>query len=97
MTRDSEEKGIICADCGHVGPVARPRKKGSGFVERMLWVTLFFPGIFYTLWRKQGRPAGCYKCGSKNLVPFDSPEGDAILRKSVETGPGLQKTRSVRN
>lgn len=62
---------MICATCGYVGPPTPRRKRGSTFVEKLLWYTLFFPGIFYSFWRRGGEHGLCMKCGGHDLLPFD--------------------------
>jgi hypothetical protein len=59
------------------------RNVGRGFSNAFCGSSLFFPGIFYSLWRRSGGGPGCPKCGSKALTPFDTPEGEAIMRKNL--------------
>ncbi len=76
----SSGETIICDACGFVGPARKPQKRGSGLMERFIWLAFFFPGIFYSYWRRRGIAPTCPKCGSKALTPFDTPEGEAIFR-----------------
>jgi predicted RNA-binding Zn-ribbon protein involved in translation (DUF1610 family) len=74
---------VICDECGFVGPAQRQKKRGSRMLERAIWTVLFFPGIFYSLWRSSGRGIVCPKCGSKALTPFETPEGEAMLKRHL--------------
>ncbi len=76
-------KAIICADCGFIGP-ARKTTRGSRLLERFIWMVFFIPGPLYFLWRMAGRGTACPKCGSTALVPFDTPEGEAILKRHLD-------------
>lgn len=63
--RDEE---FICGDCNST-VVIKSGKKGSRFVELLLWTTLVIPGIFYSLWRCSKVKKQCYYCGSDFLLP----------------------------
>lgn len=75
---------MICSNCGCIGMPKR-QKQGSAFVEKFLWWTLFFPGIFYSFWRNNSRADGCPRCGSNLLVKFDTPEGESIMKRHLKT------------
>ncbi len=49
------------------------------------WLLFLLPGAFYSLWRLSGRYQGCARCGSKRIVPIDSPQAQAGLRKLTPT------------
>ena len=70
----------ICSDCGSSG---KPKKitKGIFLIELLLWLFLLLPGIVYTLWRKSSQFKGCDTCGSKNIVPIDTPRGKELIKK----------------
>lgn len=69
---------MLCLRC-HT--VAEPKKEtdGSGCVEVFLWLAFIVPGILYSLWRSSSTHGTCYKCGSRELVPLDSPRTMEIL------------------
>lgn len=50
MGEKMEVEKLICGDCNSTSDF-RKGKRGSALVEKLLWVTLFFPGIFYSIWR----------------------------------------------
>jgi hypothetical protein len=61
---------LICGDCKGVTEF-RLGKRGSALTERILWVTLFFPGIFYSIWRNKKQEKICQYCGSDFMLPQD--------------------------
>jgi hypothetical protein len=65
--------GLICADCGCVGH--KVETPGSFAMEICLYLVFCFPGIIYTLWRIINKGKVCSACGSKKLVPINSPVG----------------------
>lgn len=65
--------GLICADCGCVGH--KVETPGSFAMEICLYIVFCFPGIIYSLWRIINRGKVCSACGSKKLVPINSPVG----------------------
>jgi len=79
----SETEKLICGDCKGITTL-RKGKRGSAFVEKILWVTLFFPGIFYTIWRNRSPKKICQYCGSEFLLPSDSPYGHDLLNTNYK-------------
>jgi len=69
----------ICGDCRGVTNF-RTGKRGSDFVEKILWWTLFFPGIFYSIWRSMSPKKICQYCGSDFLLPADSAYTQNLLK-----------------
>lgn len=59
---------LICLDCKGITEF-RVGKRGSGFIEALLWLTLFFPGIFYSYWRRKPEKKICQYCGGNVLLP----------------------------
>lgn len=57
---------IQCHYCTYRG-LSTYRLKGSLFLELLLLI-LFFPGIFYGLWRCINRELVCPSCGSGNVI-----------------------------
>lgn len=71
---------MICADCGsHVD--GRRAIQGSFLIELCLWIFMLLPGILYSIWRLTTRHRACEKCGSRNLVPADSPRGKDLAMR----------------
>jgi hypothetical protein len=77
-------KQMICRACGHAGP-AKKITKGSIFIEIIAWLMFLLPGVIYSLWRHGSRYQGCASCGSKDIVPADSPIGKQ-LQKTLAAG-----------
>jgi len=73
-----EEERYICGDCR--GITTFKNKRGSSFIEFLLWVTLFFPGIFYRMWRNAKPKKICQYCGSDFMLPADSPATYKLLK-----------------
>jgi DNA-directed RNA polymerase subunit RPC12/RpoP len=48
-------------------------------MEVLLWLCFIVPGIIYSVWRLASRYQGCQKCGSKRIIPVDSPTAKAAL------------------
>lgn len=69
---------MICAVCGSV---SNPKTvtKGSIFIELVLWLCFIIPGVIYSIWRLTTRHEACRECGSKNIVPIDSPVGRKLV------------------
>lgn len=63
---------FICGDCKGITEFEKG-KRGSGLIEFLLWSILFFPGIFYSIWRRKKVKKICGYCGSDFLLPADSP------------------------
>jgi hypothetical protein len=67
-----ETEKLICGDCKGV-TTFRKGKRGSYFVELLLWWALIFPGIFYSIWRRKQSKKVCQYCGSNFLLPSELP------------------------
>lgn len=82
----------VCKDCGTVAePVTIT--KGSLGTEILLWLCLLLPGMFYTAWRHGSRYDGCPKCNGSNMVPIDSPVGQAIAKDYLSSNPEALQAR----
>lgn len=70
---------MICANCGSIG---KPKKvtKGSLFIEIILWLCFFIPGLIYSIWRMTSKYTACPSCGAKNMVPLNSPVGQKLQK-----------------
>ena len=65
---------LICSNCGTIGkPITIT--KGSFFIEIILWLCFFIPGIIYTIWRVTTRENGCKACGATAMIPLNTPKG----------------------
>ncbi len=73
-----ETEKFICGDCKGITEL-RKGKRGSSFVEAFLWTILFFPGIFYSIWRRGSVKKICQYCGSNFLLPANSPYIQELL------------------
>jgi len=78
-----------CLDCGTTGK-SEEHTPGSFLTEIFLWLCFLVPGIIYSVWRLSARYQGCQKCGSKRIVPADSPVARGI--PTVATLPGQPGT-----
>jgi hypothetical protein len=65
---------VVCRNCGSVArsAVKSPR---SLFIEILLWFCGLIPGVLYTLWCNHETHEVCEKCGSRDIIPVDSPVG----------------------
>lgn len=71
---------FICGDCKGITSF-REGKRGSSLIEFLLWTIFFFPGIFYSIWRRSKPQKVCSYCGSSFLLPADSPYTNDLLAK----------------
>jgi hypothetical protein len=71
---------VICRNCGSVAP-AKTVSPRSLVIELILWFSYLIPGVIYTLWCRHQTHRVCSRCGSRDIVPADSPVG----RKLAET------------
>lgn len=72
---------FICTNCENVTDSVKKRK-GSGWIELILWFFFLLPGIIYSIWRRSNRDIICPHCKQISLVPIDSPAGKKILLKN---------------
>jgi hypothetical protein len=71
---------VVCKHCGHYGKPAR-ETKGSIWIELILWLCFLVPGLIYSIWRLNTRGDACSKCGSRDLLPPDSPLGRKLMQE----------------
>jgi len=64
----------ICATCGMIGP-SKAYTPGSIWIEVLLWLCFFIPGLIYSIWRLTSRRRVCGSCSSSEVVPIASPRG----------------------
>ncbi len=72
-------KKMYCLDCEVAGSPKRVMP-GSIGVEVVLWLCFLVPGLIYSVWRHGASYQGCPTCGSKAVVPADSPRAKAALK-----------------
>jgi hypothetical protein len=85
---------LICGDCKKVNSCTKA-KRGSRSMEVFLWATLFFPGIFYTIWRNAPQKKICKYCESDFLLPADSPHTKDLL--GLDSSTNLDNSLSSKN
>ncbi len=73
-------RNVICADCGSRDS-QRTVTNGSFWIELLLLVFFILPGLIYGLWRLTTRHKACAKCGSKRLIPLDTPAGRELAAR----------------
>ncbi|MBZ5700264.1 MAG: hypothetical protein LAN84_00295 [Acidobacteriia bacterium] len=71
---------MICSDCGTTG-IPKSDMKGSIILELFLWLMMILPGLLYSIWRLSTKGKVCRSCGSKNIIPIDTPRGRALLQQ----------------
>lgn len=81
---------MVCRDCGTVGESARVTR-GSIWIELVLWLCLIVPGLIYSIWRLNTRHDACRACGSKSIVPLDTPIGSQIAAASGYVAPAAYR------
>ncbi len=78
------ERKIVCLNCESIGPV-KTRVAGSPALEIFLYLATFWlffiPAIIYTVWRAGQAYQSCKVCGSRNVVPVESPKGREIMSR----------------
>ena len=83
----------ICAACGHLGD-AKLHTKGRLLFEIFLWCLFIIPGLVYSIWRHASRSYVCAECGSKELIPADSPRGRRLVQEyygDVDVATGAER------
>src|ERR1039458_9883666 len=68
----------FCTACGNVGEPNHSRR-GSGGIEFVLWMFMFLPGIIYSIWRSSGDDSVCPACGSRQVIPVESPMARKLM------------------
>lgn len=58
---------FYCNSCHNFTPSGL--KKGSGWIELVLYLFYFIPGVIYSIWRRSGPPTVCPMCRASALVP----------------------------
>jgi len=87
INKKQMEKTLVCKSCGYLGK-AKTVTKGNLGIEIVLWMFFIFPGIIYSIWRLSSKRKACPKCGSTELIPYDSP----IAKKTI-TDAGISEEK----
>ena len=66
------KKERFCVTCEHRGPTTE-KTPGSVAITLILLFFFIIPGLLYEVWRSNNRKLVCSKCGSTDVIPFDSP------------------------
>lgn len=76
------EEQKFCRECGTIG-YTKKQWPGSFFMELVLWCFFIVPGLLYSLWRISARYPVCRTCGSRNVIPVDSPVAQKLLKEGA--------------
>ena len=78
--RSSNTGPMVCKSCGML---AKPRSAVSGnlAIEIILWLCFIIPGLIYSIWRGSTRHLVCSSCGSREVIPENSPMGQKVLKE----------------
>ena len=77
---------MFCPSCGFDGKPKEitPGSLGVGILLLFLFV---LPGLIYGIWQHAGRYYGCANCGSRNIIPSDSPLAKSARSKLSSSTP----------
>ena len=64
----SQSGSLYCTSCKKIISDS-PKRKGSGWIEVVLWLCYIFPGLIYSIWRRSGDPSVCPCCKKETLIP----------------------------
>src|SRR5262245_47959564 len=67
------------AICRYCESIELPKKRGSFGLEIVIWLVFFPLGVWYSCYRTT---LCCRYCGSIDILPFDSPKGQQLYRRS---------------
>jgi len=63
---------VVCRNCG-TKALSKTRSPRSFWIEIILWFSYLIPGVLYTLWCYHHTYEVCGTCGSRDIIPADSP------------------------
>ncbi len=69
----------ICTVCNFIG---KPKLKGSGGVELLLWICYLVPGLIYHVWRHSDKGNKCPECDNTAMIPVHTPKAQDIIGAS---------------
>ncbi len=78
-----DPRQLLCRACGTIDKPKR-HTEGSILIEIILWCFFIVPGLIYSIWRFTKRYQVCRHCGSRELIPRNSP----IAKKMQAGGSG---------
>ena len=87
---------LVCRDCGSIGE-PETVTKGSSWIEVVLWLCFIVPGLVYSLWRHSSRFDACKACGSRSIVPLDTPVGRELVAKNPAQATRIERARPPRS
>lgn len=79
LVSDYGKTPILCINCMSKG-IPKSHTPGSIFIEIILWCCLIIPGLVYSIWRISSRHGICSTCGSRGIIPLESP----LAKKMME-------------
>ena len=65
-------KLMFCTAC-HTSDQTVLNRPGSSWIEIILWLFCLLPGLIYSIWRSSSVHRVCSRCGSRDVIPDDSP------------------------
>lgn len=74
----------VCKNCEEIGQV-KDIFPGSGWVEFVLFLLIFVPGVIYSVWRRKGTKQVCSACGSEQLVAAKTRLGKQIIANQFDS------------
>ena len=77
------EMKYICEKCYDMNNGIK-HTKGSFFIEIVLWLCFFVPGVIYSIWRLSTRGKVCKICKEMGLIPLNTPRGKMLLEQSED-------------
>ena len=81
--------GYVCSDCGRYTDTALNKMPGYTFVEIFLYFLYIWPGIIYSIWRrnKSNWKNICPECNSSKMIPVTSSEGVLLFQRKYNRKP----------
>src|ERR1700722_15256161 len=79
---------MLCTQCGTIAS-SRQITPGSGLITLVLLICFMVPGIIYWLWRHTNTYPACPKCGSRSLVPTETPHARHAISQSPAVAESL--------
>ena len=75
----------FCNACNNFTPTAL--RKGSGWIELILYLFYIIPGIIYSVWRRSGEPTVCPICKAAALVPAATAKPRPVVNREESVNP----------
>jgi DNA-directed RNA polymerase subunit RPC12/RpoP len=66
---------LYCNSCHNITRL--PQMKGNGWIELVLYLCYFIPGVIYSIWRRSGEPNVCPLCKAAGLIPASAAKPNA--------------------